>query len=56
MRTTENTNSYHGADALSIMAGWKSSHRSLEAEAAEVGDMAERDHAARTIFARRGAK
>lgn len=56
MRLVENSQIYHGADDLAIMAGWKASHRSLEAEAAEVGDMAERDHAARTIFARSAAK
>jgi len=57
MHTPENTPSYRGQDRLSIMAGWQPQHRSLEAEAAElVGDMAERDTAARVTFQRRAAQ
>lgn len=48
--TTINT---PGATALSIMAGWTPGYRSLEAEAAEMADMAERDTAARVAFQRR---
>ena len=39
--------------ALSMLAGWTSAHRSLEAEAAELADLAERDNAARVAFQRR---
>jgi hypothetical protein len=56
VQTIENTKNYRGQDILAIMAGWKASHRSLEVEAAEIGDMQERDSAARVIFQRRGAK
>lgn len=48
----KNTNTT-GAMALSMLAGWTPAHRSLEAEAAEMTDMAERDTAARVTFQRR---
>ena len=56
MRTIVNTPEYRGQDILSILAGWQPQHRSLEAEAAELGDMAERDTAARITFQRRVAQ
>lgn len=39
--------------ALMILAGWEPSHRQLEAEAAELLDVQERDNAARQTFARK---
>ena len=56
MTPVQNASEYRGQDILAIMAGWKASPCSLEAEAAEMGDMAERDAAARVAFARRNAK
>lgn len=54
MRATTNTNTTTpGAMALSMLAGWTPDHRSLEAEAAEMTDIAERDTAARVTFQRR---
>ena len=50
--TTHNT----GKLALSMLAGWEPSHRSLEAEAAELADIAERDTAARVAFQRRAGE
>jgi hypothetical protein len=38
--------------ALQTLAGWQPTHRSLEAEAAELLDVEERDNAARQTFAR----
>ena len=52
MRTLKNTQAYtRGAIAMSILAGWTPSHRSIEVEAAEMGDVQERDNAARVTFA-----
>jgi hypothetical protein len=56
MRTQDTTTNTTGAMALSIMAGWTPSHRSLESEAAELADIAERDNAARVTFQRRGGR
>jgi hypothetical protein len=42
--------------ALMILAGWEPSHRALEAEAAALADVQERDAAARNTFARSAAK
>jgi hypothetical protein len=42
--------------ALMILAGWQPSHRSLEAEAAELLDLQERDSAARQTFAKGAAQ
>jgi hypothetical protein len=56
MPTAENNTAYHGQDRLATLAGWSPKHRSLEAEAAEFGDLQERDTAARSTFARRGAR
>lgn len=54
MRTNQNKPFNTTSDlALSIMAGWTPGYRSLEAEAAEMADMAERDTAARVTFQRR---
>jgi hypothetical protein len=56
MKVRSNTNTTintPGAMALSMMAGWTPAHRSLEAEAAEMTDLAERDTAARVAFQRR---
>jgi hypothetical protein len=39
-----------------ILAGWEPSHRALEAEAAELLDVQERDAAARQTFSRGDAK
>jgi hypothetical protein len=56
MRTVQNTPSYHGQEALAILAGWQPQHRSLEAEAAELLDLSKRDNAAHVTFARRSAR
>lgn len=57
MRTLKNTQAYtRGAIAMSILAGWTPSHRSLEAEAAEMADVQERDSAARVTFARNAVR
>jgi hypothetical protein len=54
MRVLTNNTTYTTSRlALSTVAGWPSSYRSLEAEAAEMADMAERDNAARVAFQRR---
>lgn len=54
MRTNTNVQSHTpGVMALSMLAGWTPAHRSLEAEAAEMTDLAERDTAARVTFQRR---
>lgn len=42
--------------ALLALAGWLPKHRSLEAEAAELTDVQERDAAARVAFSRRAAQ
>jgi hypothetical protein len=55
MRTLKNRPLYTpGQQALS-MAGWTPSHRSLEAEAAELTDLAERNAAARAAFQQRAS-
>jgi hypothetical protein len=52
------THGHHGAGsanaqaALLMLAGWVPHHRSLEAEAAELNDVQERDAAARNAFQR----
>jgi hypothetical protein len=59
MKVRPNTNTTintPGAMALSMLAAWTPDHRSLEAEAAEMTDMAERDTAARVAFQRRGGR
>ena len=58
MTHVETTNQYPGAVLLAMLAGWKSApkHRALEAEASELADLTERDHAARTAFARRAGQ
>lgn len=58
MRLVENTQKYRGDDQLAIMAGWMAAprHRSIEAEAMELADIAERDHAVRVIYSRRGVR
>jgi hypothetical protein len=49
---------YHGTGspdaqaALLMLAGWKPNHHSLEAEAAALNDVQERDAAARNAFSR----
>jgi hypothetical protein len=54
--------SHHGTgspaaqQALSIMAGWQPSHHAIEAAAAELADVLEREAAARAAFARRVAQ
>lgn len=54
MRVLTNSTTYTtGRLALSTVPGWSPSYRSLEAEAAEMTDMAERDNAARVVFQRR---
>lgn len=59
MHTAETLPLYNGAQQLAILAGWqplpRPAHRALEAEALEMQDLAERDHAARVAFARRAA-
>ena len=61
MLTFKNSDSYTpGALALSILAGWTAApyqpqHRALEAEAAELADVQERDAAARNAFQRRSS-
>lgn len=61
-RTFENTPQYtaprpNGQQILQAMAGWEPTrspvHRALEAVAAEMVDLDERDHAARVAFQRR---
>jgi hypothetical protein len=42
--------------ALAVMAGWTPRHRAIEAEAAELADVLERDAAARAAFSRRAAQ
>lgn len=42
--------------ALQILAGWEPSHRSIEAEAAALSDLQERDTAAQVTFARGDVK
>lgn len=42
--------------ALLALAGWQPKHRSLEAAAAELFDLIERDAAARATFQRREAQ
>ncbi|GEO42138.1 hypothetical protein SAE02_62860 [Skermanella aerolata] len=49
---TNNTTNTTGRLALSMLAGWTPSHRSLAAEVAELLDMKERDTAARVAFQR----
>jgi len=56
MLHVENNHQYRGQDILAILAGWAPKHRSLEAEAAELSDMTERDNAARATFSRRAAR
>ena len=60
MSHVQNTASYNGQQILAIVAGWQPTpypvHRALEREAAEAIDQAERDHAARVTYARRGAR
>jgi hypothetical protein len=56
VRSVENNSKYRGEVLLSIMAGWKPSHRSLEVEAAELSDISERDNAARVTFSRQVTK
>lgn len=57
MRTCKNNQSNTtGRLALSMLAGWEPSHRSLEAEAAELCDLTERDNAARVTFQRRAGR
>ena len=51
--TTNNQTDTTGKAILSMLAGWTPIHRSLEAEAAELADLAERDTAARVTFQRR---
>jgi hypothetical protein len=58
MRLVKNSEAYPGHLALSILAGWSAApyqpqHLSLEALAAEVEDIAERDAAARVAFSRK---
>ena len=54
MRTQQNSvPNTTGAMVLSMLAGCAPAHRSLEAEAAELADLAERDNAARVAFQRR---
>lgn len=57
MRTnTNNQRNTTGKAILSILAGWTPSHRSLECEAAEMADVAERDNAARVTFSRNAVR
>lgn len=56
MRSQSHTATTPAHAALAVMAGWSPQHRSLEAEAAELSDISERDTAARATFARRAAK
>jgi hypothetical protein len=53
VRTQKNSEIYPARVALSILAGWTSRHRGLEAGAAGLASMAERDSAARIAFARK---
>jgi hypothetical protein len=55
MRTLKNRPLYTAGQQALSMAGWTPSHRSLEAEAAELADLAERDNAARIAFSRKGS-
>jgi hypothetical protein len=61
VRNQSQNNSFYtsGQLALAILAGWTSTppcHRSLEALAAELEDLTERDAAARVTYARRAAQ
>ena len=56
MSSAENAHSYHGREALAILAGWSPKHRSPEAEAAELSDMTGRDTAACVTFPRGTAR
>jgi hypothetical protein len=60
LRHTENTASYTAQETLAIIAGWQPEtrpvHRTLEREAMEMIDQAERDYAARVTYARRSAQ
>jgi hypothetical protein len=60
MSLTENVPSYTGQQILAIVSRSSPTpypvHRSLEAEALEMQDIAERDYAARMVFARRAAQ
>jgi hypothetical protein len=59
MRVNRNVTTYQSQIALAIMAGWVASppnHRSLEAMAAELEDLTERDLAARAAFQQRAAQ
>jgi hypothetical protein len=65
MRSAETQTQYtgqhpRGQQILAIISGWQAEdhpvHRALEREAAEAIDQAERDHAARVTYARRGAR
>lgn len=54
MRTNGNKQQNTTSDlAMSMLATWEPAHRSLEVEAAEMTDMAERDTAARVAFQHR---
>lgn len=54
MRTMGTTpaGSKSAQQALQALAGWQPQHRSLEAEAAEMAGVQERDNAARVTFSR----
>lgn len=56
MRTQDTQTHSTGTVALSMLARWTPRHHSLEAEAAELSDLAERDAAARTAFARKAIR
>jgi|tagenome__1003787_1003787.scaffolds.fasta_scaffold19035350_2 hypothetical protein len=55
MSTATNTASA-AQRALLALTGWQPQHRALEAEAAELADVMERDAAARQTFAGREAR